>query len=157
MQLTPEQLELVRRASGLSLDAEGDLLHEGAPIAHPGLHGLFQRGLDVTERGEAIVRIGAQWAYVRTAGTPFVVQRLRADADGLELALNTERVVRLAWPDVHWTLAGEHELRVDLPEPGHVARLGRRAWHAIADDLDVADDGGIWLTLAGRRLAVHPV
>lgn len=155
MQLTPEQLELVRRASGLTLDAEGELLHDGDPIAHPGLHDLFQRGLDVTERGEAIVRIGGQWAYVRTPGTPFVVQRLRADDAGLELMLNTGARELIAWPDLHLRLHGEHELQVKLPGRKHVARLGRRAWHGIADGLDVAEDGQIWLDLGGRRVPVQ--
>ncbi len=149
---SPQQLELIRRASGLTLDAEGELLHEGEPIVHPGLHKLFQSGLDVLPSGEAIVRVGEQWAYVQTPGTPFVVQRARIAGAALELDLNTGEVVQLPLADVVLRLRGEHELLVTLPT--HAARFGRRAWHALADGLELADDGVVWLQLAGERVRV---
>ncbi len=153
MMPSPQQLELLRRASGLTLDAEGELQHEREPIRHPGLHALFQSGLDALPSGEAIVRIGDQWAYVLTPGSPFVVQRARPVDGTLELVLNTGETVRLPMADVRLRLHGEHALTVALP--GREARFGRRAWHALAEGLDVADDGAVTLQLGGDRLQVE--
>lgn len=152
---SPQQLELIRRASGLTLDAEGELQHEGDPIRHPGLHKLFQSGLDVQPTGEAIVRVGEQWAYVLTPGTPFVVQRLRVAGDDVALDLNTGETVQLPAQNVQLRLRGEHELTVALPKPGHVARFGRRAWHALADGFDMTEGGEVWLHLGPHRLLVQ--
>jgi hypothetical protein len=159
MQLDPQQIELMRRGAHLSLDAEGELLHEGEPILHPGLHKLFQSGLDVHESGEAIVRIGAQWAYVQSEGPPFVVQRLRLTEPNAVLELNTGDVVEVPVTQLALDLHGDHELRVSLHMPGslpvRVARFGRRAWHALADDLQLDDAGRLWLQLGQHRLAVQ--
>ena len=153
---TPEQLEMLRRASGLTLDAEGELLHEGEPIRHPGLHALFQSGLDVQDGGAAIVRVGEQWAYIQTPGTPFVVQRARWTDDEWQLALNTGVTVHVKGDAVQLRLRGGHELTVALPQPGRVARFGRRAWHALADDLEMTENGEVWLQMPTQRLRVHP-
>ena len=149
-----EQLELIRRASGLTLDAEGELRHEGDPIVHPGLHALFQSGLDALPTGEAIVRVGDQWAYVLTPGSPFVVQRLRVVDATLELLLNTGETVPVPVGDAHLRLRGEHELTVRLPHAPHVARFGRRAWHALAEGLELTDGDEVWLQLGAHRLPI---
>ncbi len=152
---TSQQLELIRRASGLTLDAEGELQHEGDPILHPGLHALFQSGLDVLPTGEAIVRVGDQWAYVLSPGSPFVVQRLWVDGAQVALDLNTGETVHMPAECVQLRLRGEHELTVALPQPGRIARFGRRAWHGLADGFDMAEDGGVWLHLGPHRLLVQ--
>ena len=135
MKPTDAQLELLRRASGLTLDAEGDLRHEGDPIVHPGLHALFQSGLDALPTGEAIVRIGDQWAYVQTPGTPFVVQRQRVNGDAVSLDLNTGETLHVPAQDLKLHLEGEHNLTLKMPQNGSlpafwasgVARAGRWA------------------------------
>ena len=139
----------------MALDAEGELLHEGEPIRHPGLHRLFQSGLDVRPTGEAIVRVGDQWAYVQSRGSPFVVQRMRDAGADLAFELNTGATVALPAAAVDLQLHGEHDLTVALPQPGHVARFGRRAWHALAEGLELTDDGTVWLQVGAHRLHVH--
>ncbi len=154
MKPTDAQLELLRRASGLTLDAEGDLRHEGDPIVHPGLHALFQSGLDALPTGEAIVRIGDQWAYVQTPGTPFVVQRQRVNGDAVSLDLNTGETLHVPAQDLKLHLEGEHNLTLKMPHTGRSLRFGRRAWHALADGLEIADDGALWLHWGVHRLPV---
>ena len=152
MPLDPPHLELLRRSAHLSLDAEGELLHEGEPIVHPGLHKLFQSGLDVHASGEALVRVGEQWAYVQSAGSPFVVQRLRLVAPNVVLELNTGEVVTVPVAQMQFALHGEHELTVTVAD--RVLRFGRRAWHALADDLELDDADHLWLQLGPHRLEV---
>lgn len=136
------------------MDAEGELRHEGNRIQHPGLHALFQSALDVHASGEAIVRIGDQWAYVGTPGTPFVVQRCRLAGTDLSLDLNTGETVNVAASQAALHLQGEHELTLQLPTPGRSARFGRRAWHALAENLELGNDGQLWLNLPEMRLPV---
>ena len=145
-------LELLRRSAHLSLDAEGELLHEGEPIVHSGLHALFQAGLDVHESGEAIVRVGKQWAFVHSAGSPFVVQRMRFAEPAVVLALNTGETLEIPAAQLRLRLHGDHELTVALPN--RIARFGRRAWHALADDLLLDDAGQLWLQLGPHRVPV---
>ncbi len=152
---TADPIEILRRSSGLSLDAEGMLLHDGEPIQHPGLRQLFQSGLDVLPSGEAIVRIGEQWAYVATLDTPFVIQRLRVHGDQATLRLNTGAHVTVPLAGLRLQLHGDHQLAVIGQPNGHVARLSRRAWHAVALHLDLGEDGRLWLQLGQHRVAVE--
>lgn len=149
---TPEQLELIRRSAGLSLDAEGELLHEGERIAHPGLHALFQAGLDL-KNGEAIVRVGEQWAYVQSAETPLVVQHWRATVDNVTLRLNTGQTLEIPLDQLQLKLQFPHTLLVTLPD-GRPARLGRRTWHAVAQGLEELADGQVVLRIGNRNFAL---
>ncbi|MBI5611286.1 MAG: hypothetical protein HY902_20600 [Deltaproteobacteria bacterium] len=150
-----DPLELLRRASGLSLDAEGQLLHEGEPIQHPGLRQLFQSSLDVLPSGEAIVRVGDQWAYVDSPGSPFVVQHLRATGDAVSLRLNTGATVTVPASELRLRLHGDWLLTASWSPAGPVARFGRRAWHALAMAVDQGGDGRLWATVGPHRLAVE--
>lgn len=151
----PARLDFLRRNSGLSVDREGRVRHEGDLLGHPRLTELFLAGLDVDDRGEAIVRIGSQWAYVRCDGTPFVAVRARVDdaAGRLHLTLNTGEALDLSAQDLTAELWDDSDLRVRIHGGRHWARLGRTAWAALAERLE-ADDTGVWLRVADRNLPV---
>lgn len=156
MTLTPQQLDLMRRSTDLRLDAEGELLHEGTPILHPGLHRLFHQGLDVAGDGAPIVRVGDQFAYLRTPGTPFVVRTWRVRGPTLSLGLNTGESLKLTVSELGLTLYGEHTLVLILAS-GRKLRLGRRAWTQVSADLSLLDDGKLTLAVAGHELPVAQV
>lgn len=48
----------------MRLSAQGQLWFADEPITHPGVLRTLRGGLDVTEAGEPIVRVGPQWAYL---------------------------------------------------------------------------------------------
>ena len=156
MALDPSQLDGLRRNSGLAVDREGCVWHQGEPIAHPRLHALFQAGLDVDDRGEAIVRVGAQWAYVACERTPFVVTRARVDAarQRLHLTLNTGEAFDLKPAETFLRLEGDCDLYVRIHDGHHEARFGRTAWGSVADGFDVGPLGGVVLAVGKRRVPV---
>ena len=77
--IDPEMLERLRRGVPLRLDARGEFVFDEGPITHPRVREALRAGLDVTEDGEPIVRLGPQWCYLTVEDTP-----LRATAIDLE-------------------------------------------------------------------------
>lgn len=69
----PALLEKLRRGLELRMGPTGELSHEGEPFLHAGVERLFRQGLDLSDGGEPIVRIGTQWAYITVADCPLRV------------------------------------------------------------------------------------
>lgn len=155
MQLDAETLEKLRRSQDLRVTADGELLHDGEPIAHPGLRELFLGGLEVDGQGQALVRIGSQIAYVRCVGTPFVVKAMVFQPDGVQLLLNTGRRLALEVPALRLHLPQDTVLFVALPEPGQWARFGRAAWAKAAENMEPTGEQ-LWLCGPGWRAAILP-
>lgn len=132
---TAAELENYRRSLDLRIDGNGQLLHEGHPVAHPGVRQALLDGLDLLPNGEACIRIGAQWAYVQCAFTPFVVQRAEILPDGVRLRLNTGRTVHVAAADLNLRLHRDTVLLLDLAAGGPPARCSHAAWMQLADHL----------------------
>jgi hypothetical protein len=149
-----DALENLRRSSGISVDREGRVLHQGELMTHSGVHRTFAAGLDVDARGEAIVHVGPQWAYVQCDRTPFVVVRARRGDGVLHLTLNTGAAITLEAPDIHLQLVGDSDLYVRIHDGRHEARFGRVAWSALAESLQ-AVAGGLFLPLGHVTVAVH--
>lgn len=131
-------LEAMRRGIDLRLDSEGAWWHEGAPFAHAGLIAAFNRGLDVhPETGEAILRVGDRWCYVKCEGTPFLVRRLVPGANGLQATLNTGETYPV--PPEGFITRGAH-VYVRLA-PKREARLNRATQARLAEWLIDGPDG----------------
>lgn len=67
----------------------------GEAVTHARIIDTLNRGLELRDDGEVIVKVGSQWAYVEAEDTVFVVRNIRpvggGDAenpDGIELILN---------------------------------------------------------------------
>lgn len=150
---TPEALELLRSRSGLSLDAEGQLLHRGEPITHARtlavLWGSFGREPD----GRYSVTVGREKAYValEPGAAPFAVRavlpatpaspRLRL-SDGSEEPLDPGSL----------TLGPDGVLRCTV-KGGHAARFtraGQLALGALLEE-DPPGSGRCALDVNGRR------
>ncbi len=138
----------------MTVDREGRVHHHGEAMTHAGVAHAFASGLDIDERGEAIVRIGQQWAYVLCERTPFVVVRARRTDSGLHLELNTGESVDVPATELDLRLEGDSDLYVAIHAGRHEARFGRTAWMALAGWLD-ADDGRLVLPLGAVRVPVE--
>lgn len=151
--MDPAMLEKLRRNSGLAVDREGRVHHEGQVMTHAGVADTFASGLDVNEAGEAIVRIGRQWAYVRCERTPFVVVRVQPGEGMLALTLNTGERLEIPAQDVQLHLEADRDLYVRIHAGRHEARFGRTAWAKIADLLEERD-GRLWLPLGQAQVRI---
>jgi hypothetical protein len=163
MQPTPEQIEQLRR-SGIRIDREGELIHEGEAIRHGGLRSAIFRWLDRLPEGEParagdeagekagryILRLDERrFAYVDVDDTPLVVRALRiadgGDAVTLQLSDGAEETLdpRTLTVDAQgilrcWVRGGRLE-----------ARLATSAAAVLAERITETSQGPT-LTLAAR-------
>src|SRR4051812_33805014 len=82
MEPSPELLEKLRR-SGIRIDREGELIHEGQAFRHEGLRRALFRWLDRLDDGRYVLRLDERrFAYLDVEDTPLVVRALRVDGGG---------------------------------------------------------------------------
>ena len=144
-----------RRNIDLRLDADGRWFHDGQPFTHAGLIALFNRGIDVhPETGEPILRVAAQWAYIRCDDVPFLVRSVRVVGERLRVVLNTEAEVDCAPDAVRAGPAGV--LYVELGTHRR-ARFGRAAQASLADCLEESAAEGVVLHVGHVRAPVRPL
>jgi uncharacterized protein len=146
----PRELEELREASGLRLDAEGRFWHRGEPIEHARTLAVLHAGLHRAPNGRWATRIGPEWGYVHVEDAARFVRRIEIAGDPLRAQLATG-----AWVDVDpTTLASgaEDALYLRLAD-GERARLTRTAQLSLADHLH-EDADGFSLELAGRRVRI---
>lgn len=95
--LPEEMIESFRR-TGISLDREGRLWHEGAEIAHPGLRRALLRWLDRREDGRAILRLDQRrYAYIDVEDADLLALSARWDGDRAWLRLTDDTEEELAY------------------------------------------------------------
>jgi hypothetical protein len=81
-------LERIRN-SGIRIDREGELWHEGQVIAHGGLRSALFRWLDRNPDGRYVFRLDEKrFANVEVADTPIVARAARWEGEQLLLALS---------------------------------------------------------------------
>lgn len=91
-----EVLERMRRGVPLRRSAGGAWWFGDEPVTHVGLARALTRGLDLSDSGEPIVRLGHQFCYVTLDDTPLQVVGVDGDEHGaIWLRLDDERVVEL--------------------------------------------------------------
>jgi uncharacterized protein len=146
----PRELEKLREASGLRLDAEGRFWHRGELVEHARTLAVLHAGLHRAPNGRWATRIGPEWGYVQVDDAARFVRRIELAGDRLRAQLATG-----AWVDVEpATLASGagDALYVRLPD-GERARLTRTAQLSLADHLR-EEGGGFALDLGGRRVRI---
>jgi len=97
MEPSPELIEKLRR-SGIRIDREGELIHEGEPFRHQGLRRALFRWLDRLDDGRYVLRLDERrFAYIDVEDTPLVVRALRlsdlGDAVSLQLSDGAEETL----------------------------------------------------------------
>lgn len=153
----PEWLDRLRRSVDLRLDERGRWWHEGEAFEHPGLIRLFDRGLDAhPETGEAILRVGEKWCYVRAADGPFFVRRFQRAGGQLWAHLNTQAQVAVPPEAIFEVGPAPQRVRICLGgAPARWARLDRLAWHQLSDALTQDAQGALVIDTAEGRWPVR--
>lgn len=85
MQIEPEILEQLRRASGIDLGADGGWRFRGAPVPNERVQHLFHRCVRVRGDGEVVLEVGSTWCYVECETVARFVVGLRVEGDALVL------------------------------------------------------------------------
>ena len=134
-----------RLDSGLVLDPEGRWFHDGAPVEHPKIVEVFNRGIERAPDGRYLLRVADDWCWVEVQGTPLQVLSVRVDGE-VTATYSNGRVEPLR-PE---TLRLRDGVLVCCAASGMEARFGRAAQAALAGLLE-EEDGRFVLVVAGRR------
>jgi hypothetical protein len=145
-----ETLERLRRGVPLRLTALGELRWEDGPITHARVRDALRAGLDVSDGGEPIVRLGPQWCYltvddcimrvtgvVKRQGSPVV----RLD-DGREVALDPESLWEEPVKGLRCTVPSQATGRALSARFTNTAQMDLAAWIDLTADPPVLRIGG---------------
>jgi len=152
-ELDPRALEALRARSGLSIDLDGRLCHQGEPIEHARTLEVLWGSLQRQPDGRYLVRVGRESGYVAVADAPYGVRGVTFER-GLAVVHLSDGSVETLDPG---TLAVDAEgilhCRV---KGGHRARFRRSAQVDLGLALEEAPAaaGGFALRLGDR---LHPV
>jgi hypothetical protein len=142
-------LERVRN-SGIRIDREGQLWHQGHTIDHAGLRAALFRWLDRNPDGRYVFRLDAQrFANVEVEDTPLVARSARWVGDGLEVTLSDGSEERLEPATL--TVDAHGVLRCRVHDGRLEARLSTSAAAVVAERIE-----GERLTIEGDRLTIPP-
>lgn len=123
------------RTSGIRIDREGQLWHQGHTIDHAGLRAALFRWLDRNPDGRHVFRLDAQrFAHVDVDDTPLVARAARWEGDALMVALSDGSEERLDPGTL--TVDGEGVLRCRVRGGRLEARLSTSAMAVVAERIE---------------------
>jgi uncharacterized protein len=152
--ITPEMIEKFRQ-TGIRLDREGRLWHEGAEISHPGLRRALLSWLDLREEdGRPILRLDERrYAYIDVEDAHLLVTSARWQDDRALLSLNDGSDEELAYDTLE---VGDGEaLYCRVRDRRLCARVTTPAYYVLAERIEETGDGFV-LRAAGQAFPIRP-
>jgi len=134
----------------LRIDRDGAWYHDDAEVTHAGILANLRENLQVDEQGHYL-QIGPARVPVEVEDTPFVVERVEAEGEGLAATLNDLSREPLALDSLRVDDRGIPRARVKAGR--FAARLNRAATYQMLQ-LVQAGEGEPALVLGGRRYRV---
>jgi hypothetical protein len=141
MGIDPETLERLRRGLRLRLSPTGEFRFDDGPVTHPRVIEALRHGLDATDEGEPIVRLGEQWAYLIVEDCVLRATAVWRERDQLRLRLDDGRElpvpVQTLWEEPHLGL----RCQVPSRATGHPlsVRFTNRAQMQLAEWIEEVD------------------
>ncbi len=147
-------LEFLREQSGLSIDMEGRLCHQGDPITHARTLEVLWGSLSRRQDGRYLVQIGRESGYVRLEDAPYGVRGVTVERGWPALHLSDRSVEPL--DPATLTLDREGVLHCLVKGGEHRARYTRSAQIDLGLLLeeDPGAAGGFVLRLGERTFRV---
>jgi hypothetical protein len=131
--LDPATLERLRRGVPLRMSARGELRFDAEPVTHPRVLQALREGLDVSDGGEPIVYLGAQWCYLTVDDLPLRATAVRREGQVLHVRLDDGRELPLSLATL-WDEPGRG-LRAQAPARSSGRPLGVRFTNQAHMDL----------------------
>jgi hypothetical protein len=152
-ELDQATLELLREQSGLSIDLEGRLCHEGEPITHRRTLQVLWSSLERQPDGRYLVRIGRESGYVQVVDAPYGVRGVTFEAGGPMLHLTDGTAERL---DPATLTVDREGVLHSVVKGDHRARFTRSAQIdlGLALEEDATTTGRFVLRLQGRTFPI---
>ncbi|MEM7157374.1 MAG: hypothetical protein AAF799_31295 [Myxococcota bacterium] len=154
--LDPQTLERLRRGVPLRMTARGELRFDEGPITHPRVQQALRAGIDLSDGGEPIVRLGAQWCYLTIDDCPLRATAVTRNGDRLSMRVDDGREVPLS-PQALWD-EPELGLRTSAPAQGSgrplAVRFTNRAQMDLAHWLEPGEGDDTVLVLGEQRWTI---
>lgn len=152
--LSPEMIERLRQ-TGIRLDREGRLWHEGREIEHAGLRRALLRWLDRNEDGRTILRLDERrYAYIDVEDADLLVLSARWGGDRAWLRLNDGSDEELDYDSL--AIGAGDALYCRVRGGRLTARVTTPAYYVLAERIRPADAGDCSFVLDARG-AVFPI
>jgi hypothetical protein len=155
-QIDAATLERLRRGVPLRLTARGEFRFDDGPITHRGVRDALRAGLDVSDSGEPIVRLGPQWCYLTVDDCILRVTAVRDRGGAPILRLDDGRELPLD-PATVWEEPGAG-LRCTVPSQATGRPLSARFTNTAQMDLSAfidLDADPPTLRVGDGRFAIH--
>lgn len=142
------------RESHIRLDRDGRFFHEGLLVEKPSLARALHRWLAVhPDDGRFILTNGYDWCYVDVEGTPYFVEGLRGEPDGVPTAILSDGTSEPL--DLGSLAVGEDGVCIAWVKRGRFqARFSRHAQVELASWL--APDEPVRVVVRGKSFPIHP-
>lgn len=134
----------------LRIDRDGTWYHDDAEVTHAGILRNLRESLRIDEQGHYL-QIGPVRVPVEVEDTPFIVERVEVEGDGLAATLNDLSREPLALDSLRVDDRGIPRARVKGGR--FVARLSRAATYQLLQFAQPGEGGSV-LVLGGRRYRV---
>lgn len=142
------------RESSIVLDAGGRFHHEGVLVEHPGLARAFASWIALhPDDGRFILNNGYDWSYFLVEDVPYFVLGVREQGGTLYLRLSDGS--ESALEPASLTLGAQGALYASVKGDKFQARFSQSAQLALAPWLVDAENGDIFLEIAGQRHALR--
>ena len=135
----------------LRITRDGDWLHDGEEVTHPGILANLRESLKVDAEGHYLVA-GPARVPVELEDAPFVVVRVAAEGDRLEATLNDLSREPLDPETLSFDAEGVPHCRVKGGT--FFARLSRAATHQLLERMEEGQDNRAVLVVGSRRYPI---
>ena len=137
--LTPERIEQLRQ-SGIRLDREGRLWHEGQEVTHQRFQTALRRWLDRLPDGRNILRLDeTRYAYVDVEDSHLLVTSVTWEDDRAMLLLNDGTSEELAYETLEQS--DDSAMYCTVRQGRLLARFLTKAYYQLAERIEPATDG----------------
>lgn len=152
--ITPEMIERFRQ-TGIRLDREGRLWHEGAQITHDGLRRALLRWIDHRESdGRPILRLDdKRYAYIDIEDAALLVTALWWENDRAYVAINDGTEAELDYASVAYQPT-DNALYCRVRDGRLEARITTQATYVLARHIH-EERGEFVLCAAGQRFPIR--
>ena len=134
----------------ISFRRDGNWYTDEERIENPRIAELFSKSIHRNPNGTYFLQVGDERASITVEDTPYVVSTLEDDElGGFLLVLNDG--TREALDPATLEFGADNVPYAQVKSGALRARFLRNAWYHLADRLEAASDGAIYLTLRGRR------
>lgn len=154
--LSPERIEQLRQ-SGIRLDREGRLWHEGQEVTHRRFQTALRRWLDRLPDGRSILRLDeTRYAYVEVEDSHLLVTSVTWDNDRAMLLLNDGTSEELAYETLEQS--EDSAMYCTVRQGRLLARFLTKAYYQLAERIepatDAADEETFSLLARGERYEI---